>query len=41
VELGMTREKIEKSPEFSVGKPISRDDEASLHDYYGKLRDWE
>lgn len=41
IELGMTREKIEKSPEFSVGKPVNREDEASLYDYYGKQQDLE
>jgi hypothetical protein len=41
LELDMTREKIEKSPEFSVGKPLTKDDEARLYDHYGKQRDWE
>jgi hypothetical protein len=41
VELEMTCRKIEESPEFSVGKPLTRDDEASLYDYFEKPHDWE
>ena len=33
--LNLTMEQIENSPELEAHQPITRQDEASLHDYYG------
>jgi hypothetical protein len=41
VDVGMTREMIEGSPEYDPGIPISREYEARLYDYYRKPYDWE
>lgn len=41
VEVEMTRETIEGSPEYEPNKPISKEYEARLFKYYGKPQDWE
>ncbi len=40
VEVAMTRDMIEHSPEFTPGIPISKEYEISLYDYYQKPHDW-
>lgn len=40
VEVEMTQELIEGSPEYVPHMPISRDYEISLYEYYGKPHDW-
>ncbi len=41
VEIDMSREAIEQSPEFNPGEPINQEYEIRLYDYYGKPYDWE
>lgn len=33
--VAITRERVEKSPEIQIGKPVSRQFEAGLHNHYG------
>jgi hypothetical protein len=40
LEVEMTREIIEESPEYIPHTPISREYETSLYEYYGKTQDW-
>lgn len=40
VSADMTKEEIKKSPEFKQEKPIDRDYEALIHDYYGRRYYW-
>lgn len=41
VEVGMTQEMIEHSPEFIPDQPINKEYETRLYDYYGKPHDWD
>ncbi|MEO8326400.1 MAG: PRC-barrel domain-containing protein [Nitrospirota bacterium] len=41
VEVAMTRETIEGSPEYDPNKPINREYEVRMYDFYGKPHDWE
>jgi hypothetical protein len=41
VDVAMTREMIEHSPEFTPDQPINKEYEIRLYDYYGKPHDWE
>ena len=40
VEIGLTRELIEKSPEYDPNKPVNRQYEEVYYDYYGRPRYW-
>lgn len=40
VEVGLTREQVEKSPSFDVHKPVSRQHEAAYAAYYGYPAYW-
>lgn len=40
VVVDLTREQIKESPEFDPSKPINREYEARLHDYYGRPVYW-
>ncbi len=41
VEVAMTRETIEGSPEYDPDKPINREYEVRMYDFYGKPHNWE
>ncbi len=41
VEVDMTRDTIEKSPEYDPNQPINREYEVRMYDFYGKPHDWE
>jgi len=41
VTVAMTKEDIEKSPEYDPSLPINMEYEARLYDYYGKPKYWE
>jgi stress response protein YsnF len=41
VHVGMTREQIRSSPEYDPSRPIDRDEELRLYEYYGRPRYWE
>jgi hypothetical protein len=41
VEVEMTRETIERSPEYDPDKPINREYEVRMYDFYGKPHDWD
>ena len=41
VEFKLTKEEIEKSPEFDPTRPVSRDYENRLYDYYARPKYWE
>jgi hypothetical protein len=41
VEVDMTRETIEGSPEYDPNKPVNREYEVRMYDFYGKPHDWE
>ncbi|MEX2491595.1 MAG: PRC-barrel domain-containing protein [Nitrospirales bacterium] len=41
VDVGMTQEMIERSPEFTPDQPIDKEYEIRLYDYYGKPHDWD
>jgi sporulation protein YlmC with PRC-barrel domain len=40
VEVAMTRETIEGSPEYDPNTPINREYEVRMYDFYGKPHDW-
>lgn len=40
VEIGMTREEVKDSPEFEPQKPVNREYEVRLYDYYGRPHYW-
>lgn len=40
VHVGMTREEIEKSPQFDPSEPINREYEERLYDFYGRPAYW-
>lgn len=40
VHVDLTRENIERSPEFDPSKPLSREYEVLLFDYYGRPKYW-
>jgi len=40
VEIGLTREMIECSPEYNPGEPINRQYEEVFYDYYGRPKYW-
>ncbi|GJL57776.1 MAG: hypothetical protein NPIRA03_06330 [Nitrospirales bacterium] len=41
VDVAMNRETIERSPEYDPNKPINREYEVRMYDFYGKPHDWE
>lgn len=41
VHVNLTRDKIEKSPEFDPAVPVSREYEERLHDFYGRPKYWQ
>ncbi len=41
VSVSMNRETIERSPEYDPNKPINREYEVRMYDFYGKPHDWE
>ncbi len=41
VGVEMLRETIERSPEYDPNKPINREYEVRMYDFYGKPHDWE
>ncbi|MDT3778762.1 PRC-barrel domain-containing protein [Nitrospira sp. MA-1] len=40
VQVGMNRDLIEQSPEYDPSKPINREYEVRMYDFYGKPHDW-
>jgi hypothetical protein len=38
--VDLTREQIKNSPEFDPSKPIDRDYEVRLHEFYGRRSYW-
>lgn len=40
VAVNMTRESVKNSPEFDPSKPVNRNYEVQLYDYYGRPRYW-
>ncbi len=41
VYLKLTKEEIKNSPEYDPSKPVERDYENKIHEYYGKKKYWE
>nr|MBA3966492.1 PRC-barrel domain-containing protein [Nitrospirales bacterium] len=41
VQVNMNRDMIEQSPEYDPNKPINREYEVRMYDFYGKPHDWE
>jgi hypothetical protein len=41
VHLKLTKEQIKNSPEYDPSRPVSRDYETEIHEYYGKEKYWE
>ncbi len=41
VYLKLTKEEINNSPEYDPSKPVERDYENKIHEYYGKKKYWE
>ena len=41
VTVDLTREQIEKSPEYDPAQPVNRSYEERLFDYYGRPKYWE
>ncbi|MBD3388811.1 MAG: hypothetical protein GF416_07060 [Candidatus Altiarchaeales archaeon] len=41
VNVDVTKEQVENSPEYDPGQPINRENETVLFDYYGRARYWE
>jgi hypothetical protein len=41
VQVNMNRDMIERSPEYDPHKPINREYEVRMYDFYGKPHDWE
>jgi hypothetical protein len=40
VQIDLTKEEIKGSPEFDARKPVNREYEAVLYDYYGRPGYW-
>jgi hypothetical protein len=38
--VDLTREQIKASPEYDASRPVERDYESRLHDYYGRPGYW-
>jgi hypothetical protein len=41
VHVNMTREQIRNSPEYDPSRPIQRDEELRLYEYYGRPGYWD
>jgi hypothetical protein len=41
IDIDLTKEKVEESPEYNPSEPVNREYETVLYDYYGKPKYWE